>query len=263
MKGRNIISSILAAALALSCTVLEDRSACPCFLDVDYSRVLADNPFGSGAGAIAVSRGDGGLQLLHRAEFCPQVEEVRTGRGTYLFCMLMCGGEPVGDGLSVKVSAGSQCDSIYGYRTTVDATGETARLMVEVHKQFATVSVTDTHDGRALAPYQVVARGNSDGIDLTTLSPTKGDFFCRPQQSGGTYVFRMPRQADTGAAIELLTKTGGSLHHRLELGEALLEAGYDFGATDLEDITVTFDFDRMVALVKVADWEEETIAVIW
>ena len=50
---------------------------------------------------------------------------------------------------------------------------------------------------------------------------------------------------------------GTSVQKTFALGEYIVSSGYDWAAEELEDLTVTLDFQITYVKITVADWEKE------
>jgi len=260
MKMRYRTRAGLAATLAvllcgiLSCTVKEDRTPCPCYLNVSFAdRDAIAHP-------VTLAGWDGGALFREEIDVGEHdpcwTKAVRKGMLTLTACM----GGMASDlrGHSVMIPAGSQADSLYAFHTEVDCTGETAYAHVTLLKQFATVSV-DLHKTPArMQELSFIVRGTSCGFDLLDHRPVEGAFlYAVPQAKAGTLDFRIPRQKDDGLTLEV--SRDGERLGLFPLGRFIRLTGYDWKAYELKDIRISIDLVLGEALISVDGWEEGVV----
>ena len=244
-----IAVSCLGMASIAACSVKEERSVCPCYLEVEFedggsiiNPVLLAGWNESqlfGVETVPADYPDGYVQKVSRT-------------------MLMFGaanGLKAGrlHGHTIMIPAGEECDSLYVFNDYVDCTGEAASARVRFHKQFATVNLvfgkSDTEG------YAFVAEAGSCGIDMLTCGVVHGAFRCTPVPGDdGRQSFRIPRQDDDGLSLTIVSPAGDD--YTFPIGEYIARTGYDWSATDLQDIYITLDFADGRISVGVADWEQ-------
>ena len=104
-------------------------------------------------------------------------------------------------------------------------------------------------------PYDIKISGNTAGIDLRSLTPVEGRFWCIPSMTAGQVrLARIPRQKDRGLTLTLEDRTNGRTHS-LPLGEMISRSGYSWDKKNLDDITVRIDFASGDVTVIASDWE--------
>ncbi len=260
-----------------SCTILEDRTPCPCRLTMDYSRVLKYDfihRMADGEYDVTLSGGNFrfgetipvNLMDTMRQESVPK-ESIRISG------VLSRKGKE-----SLIVAEGNQADSLYAFSTVIEATGEKAYVLMEAHKQFTTVHIKESGVENAeigpqerLKQVKMVVKGNFIGIDRHTLEPVQGKFECIVPKASiiGEYSVRIPRQGDASIMIELILDVPnnetpayqGKL--TLPLGRYMEESGYDFGAENLADIYIGIDIITRKAFIRIENWNFEKTVVIF
>ena len=261
MKIRNTLRTGSLAALAVllsgsicSCTVKEDRTPCPCYLNVSFS--------GRDAISGPVSLLGWDEEALFREEVDVEdhdpywIKPVRKGYLTLSACMGMtASGE---QGHAVIIPVGNQADSLYAYHEDVDCTGEMAYARVTLHKQFATVRVDLLKSPAQMRELGFSVEGQSCGFDLLDHRPVEGAFhYSVPQVNARTMDFRIPRQRDDGLTLDI--RRGEEHIGRFPLGEFIRRTGYDWKTEDLQDIFITIDLVLSEATVSVEGWEEGVV----
>ena len=205
----------LPLALCLSiwgCSVKEDRGSCPCLLSVittdAFSELDADS--GTGWNLILTGYAEGGKIVEERfgAEMSRDTLEYTVRKGAVLMtaCLTESSTRAFSGGVW-RIPVGEQAEPLFACCGEVDASGETALYSVRPLKQYSTVTLLDGSGGDE--PFEgraMLVRGNSCGVDLTTLQPVAGLFECRARAvehlSGRGFQVRIPRQAD--ASLELV-----------------------------------------------------------
>lgn len=255
MKNVTEVIMVMAGTLMMlsSCSIKEDRTPCPCWLDI----FLQDNS----RCTVALSLRQGSENLLKEdvdySRFVPFLErEVK--RGFNRLSAFERKGNISLNGTCVRIASGNQCDSLYAYCDVVDCRGEFAVDTVIFHKQFATLTLQIVNPQEVTYPYTMTVRGNVNGMNLSDLQPTEGEFLYSPslnENSLGTC--RLPRQKDTSLVIDIIKTGDGTLVDTIPLGELIERTGYDWNSADLEDITITIDFAKAEIVVTVNEWQSE------
>jgi hypothetical protein len=241
---RTLRTLLLAAVLLSSCSVKEDRSDCPCRLEVDLSAFAALG---------------GGEDYLVSSDRIPQVIGSRTGslwcsdvrKGTYTVSVVRPGaGTQVGTG-RVVIPEGSEPDSLYAYAETVDCFGERAFVTTKTWKQFCSVTLRET-EPTGLAYGVRSGFGAFSRADLSPL-PSLLSFPVR-RDADGALRFRLPRQG-AGSRLRLTARETDGLPWELPLGEWMDKAGYDWSLPSLEDFSLEIDYAASEVRIRVLDWE--------
>ncbi|NLX40933.1 MAG: hypothetical protein GXY75_03415 [Bacteroidales bacterium] len=263
--------------LLCGCTILEDRTLCPCRLTMDYSKVLKYDfvhRMANGEYDVILIGEDFNFNETIPTHLIETIREKSVSKGSIRISGVLSkkGKEPL------IVTEGNQADSLYAFSTTIEATGEKAYVLMEAHKQFTTVHIKESNVENAesgrhnrLENVQMKVKGNFTGIDRQTLEPLPGKFECMVPKATpvGEYSVRIPRQGDASIMMELIldgvneetTNSQGRL--TLPLGRYMEESGYDFEAESLADIYLELDIVTRKAFIRVENWNFEKIFVIY
>lgn len=254
-----ILSSLLGLA---SCSIMEDRWPCPCYLVFDPQQdVLLDCP--------------GGFQLTVYHQSSAEKElttditwesirndsyEVRVSKGEKQMSILEGLREQYISGTDILIIPGNQADSIYACSVPVNCSGEQASVPVFRHKQFATVFLKMENGDGATYPFRLRIRGNIDGVNLLSLEPHSGDFShtCENFGAQNEFRFRIPRQRDDTLVMELWDKDRPDSTEPadvLHLGELIRESGYRWDTESLDDIYIGVDYAQAGIRISINDWE--------
>lgn len=271
-----IIKSLLAAAAAFTlasamqaCTVKEDRMPCPCYLDVDYTDVLAAKYYGKQPGNVEVSlfvpAGEVNYTSFRLAE-CPALNENVVDRAMARVVGVVHNRptkEFLGHGSKFVWARGNEIDSVYVHASDVDCTDELAYCLLEPHKQFHTLHFHDGVDLTALRDYNLVVVGSTCGFDAAepNFEAIEGDYLYTVQEydrEGGISV-RVPRQIHDDLRLEFWTKDDYRRVFVAPIGQYMKATGYDKEALDLVDFDITINFRDAQVFVRVADWEDQLV----
>lgn len=247
-----------------SCSIKEDRWPCPCYLIFKPGEGVNLNAPG---GFTVTVNNEAGRELATDITW-RQVRDddykVGVTKGEKEINILSGRDEEYLSGMNLLIVKGSQCDSIYSNVEHVSCIGETAEVPVKMDKQFSTVFLS-FEDGNRTYPYFVKVKGNVDGINLSTLEPTKGDFYYEPKalnDNGSQFQFRLPRQfknTPDELTMEIWVRASNKqeedrLVDRLPLGNLILESHHDWEKSSLEDIYIGIDYAQGVTKINVNDW---------
>ena len=222
-----------------SCSVKEDRSACPCFLSVTVTNPSPGHPVGlrfrcEGFEALQEVSGDTVLVVP-----VPKQEvEVLALSGAAL---------PSGDG-RLQIPLGFDAPPLYLFRDRVDARADTAAVNVLLHKHFCKLSMHFDGPPGWGEPYWAEVRGRVDGMELDG-EPSTGDFACRLDEGG---CIRLPRQ-DPEEELWLDVAMPDRVVRSFTLGTQMLGAGYDWTAADLDDLDLWLDFSVTTLTLQIGD----------
>ena len=250
MSSKGLCTVYLMTVL-FSCSVKEDRSDCPCYLEVDLSQTDAAyvrlNAWCGMASVFSES-----VPRSRRDDF----HEYRVPRGQVLLSAYR---ETPGlflNGNVLAITEGSQMDSLFACTTRVDTDAEVVHETIRLQKNFTTVSVIfeDEADGRP-ADCRMEVYGTVAGVNARTLMPMSGRFFCIAGKADeGGYAFRLPRQMDAELSAVLYSPDGGlmDIYH---LGDLIQKAGFDWSRESLGDIEIRVDKPEAGFTITVKEWD--------
>lgn len=249
MSSKGLCTVFLLSALC-SCSVKEERSDCPCYLEVDLSQTDAAyvrlNAWCGMAPVFSES-----VPRSRRDDF----HEYRVPRGQVLLSAYREAAGLFLNGDVLAITEGSQMDSLFACTAPVDTDGDFARETIRLHKNFCTVSVVlkDEEDGR-IDDSRMEVYGTVAGVNVQTLAPMPGRFFCIAEAAeGGGYVFRVPRQKDSSLLAEI--RRDGLLVDSIPLGELIRKAGFDWSKESLGDVEILVDTPTAGFTITVREWD--------
>ena len=259
MRRIRIGSCLLAALLVLpvSCSIKEDRTACPCLLTVDLSRTLD-------AGITPPSWWDKGLCIaLYKNRLCVLQEyydlrdaqaeyDYRVEKGDVGVTGILGLDEGILSGSEIRYREGCQSDRLYVSSRVVPCYGETARTSLEMYKQFSNIEIS----GLDSFGYRMEVTAGCDGLDVTERRALSGPFrYVLRCDGDGVCRFRMPRQDKDDLRI-LLWSDSGKLDNSIPLGAYMTDIGYDWHAPSLSDVSIHVDFVTASISITVGDWTQ-------
>lgn len=235
--------------LLSSCTIREDRTACPCRLELDLSG------FAPISSQVSVAFWEGANTRMEDAGTAELF--VRTLAKDTFDASVWCNvREGMLSGSRLVIPQGAQPDSLQVFRTRLSCTGETCTATAVPHRQHARITMKVRMEAGIRYPYDFYAETDYCGIDLRDLSPIRGDLvFPIRQTEEDTYVFDLLRHGpDTQVRIAVHDKT--EQIDELPLYEWLRTVGYDWEAPDLEDLTLYLDYVDHTIRIIISNWHE-------
>ena len=229
-----------------SCSIKEDREACPCFLTVvrpDSEAGLQGDVFWFlAAGEYSI----GGKIEEGETEYC-DIEVPRTVLRLIAVSGIQ-GGLSIEGGL--RIEEGKDCPPVYYYRTDLDTRCNSLRDTIQLHKNYSRISI----QGNLSLDYSYMLAGSSCGFDKDG-NILKGRFRSSFSQDGAGFFCRVPRQADSSLRLEL--HRDGELVRSFPIGEIIEESGFDWEAEELEDIEIVLDYQDTGVGFTVDGWIHE------
>ena len=254
MKDRFIQLAMLLAVLA-SCTVKEDRTACPGCLEVglDACRSMTEGVHldcWNQSGRLFSQR----VPVGNSGDAAPSF---RLPKGEVWYHAYFGVLESSLAGNMLVIAEGSQMSPLYSYKSGSLVLGEdVVHDDVVPCKQFCDLQVllSDEMLPRCASLMGVVT--SSTGlVNMEDFSVGKGSFsVSQPADSLSGMAFRIPRQGFDDLKLSIFES--GRLLHEYNLSSWLLEAGYDWQAESLADVTVRLGAEEVSGGVIIGDWHD-------
>lgn len=222
-----------------SCTAIkENRTQCPCALTVEVS--------GLPAWPLSLSLSGNGFR-----------EERQVERDTTLLIMvpksgvqlLALSGASLPQGDAIRIPPGFDCPPLYLQTEWIETPGDSARVKVQLHKHFCTLSLSFDGPPGWGEPYWAEVRGSVEGLSLEG-DPLEGGFICR-LDSGNS--IRLPRQAPD-EELWLDIAMPDRIVRSFALGNYMQDAGYDWTAPDLEDLPLQVRLSVTALTLRTGHW---------
>lgn len=265
MIERKILMAGLLLPLLFSCSevsdfsVKEDRTDCPFFYDLDiyHSRQTSDR--------VDVDIWKEGVHLYDDDNLV--MSDYMKAKRTYVIPK----GEVIASSYAgvdrsrvengqYRINPGFESEKLFAWVHDFENYEEEYQDSVVLHKQYAKVNlvISDAILSSSTDYFnKLYLSGETDGIDLRTLEPTRGEFFTYPKEGPAhEYTFYLPRQINYGRDLVLSFFENEKEVSRINLGELILSAGYDWLAEDLDDIVVGMDYFKASVTINIAPWEQ-------
>ena len=236
--------------LCMSGCIKEDRSECPCVLQLDFSSVDASEI----VSVEVVVESSGGFRHatgldLAESDICqfPVPREK--------LMISVWGGKDckVSEDLSLMIPPGSECPRLFCFKDEVSAEGESVASQVVLRKNHCVLTVQVTNHEEF--PFEPVVKGKICGYGAD-MEPVAGDFEYKVESDQcGNYIVVLPRQLDSSLQLQL--NDGTESVKTFAIGETIVSGGYDWNAPDLNDVTLVLDYSLTEVRPEVIGWDEE------
>ena len=158
----------------------------------------------------------------------------------------------------------------YRFKTSATATDEQTHVKARFTKEFSRINIQFVIEGMEF-PYNLIAKGNTYGLDLSTGDPLKGTYtYDVPEgRRPGSYSFIVPRQKDNSLRLELhrkddygSTKVGPTNDDPAEriddiyMWDLLKKIdGFSWDMENLIDIDIEINYVYSTVTIAVDDWD--------
>lgn len=242
---------LLAAVLlsASGCSILEDRSDCPCSLTLDFTEVDTLE-----VGEVRIYAADDEASVLSveagSSQFYPEYDISVPRRQLFLNVAHSDGGF-FDESEGIVIPPGMDCPRVFMYSSRLDARCEMLRDTVHLHKNHCVVDLRmDKEDASAC---KICVKGHVNGYGFDGR-PRRGEFsYTSALDSDASCQIVLPRQTDSSLVLEI--DDGTQVLKTFALGEYIVSGGYDWDAPDLEDLIVQIDWAVTAVNVTVRGWD--------
>ncbi len=244
-----LMGSLLGLLFSSACSVKEDRTPCPCLLDIDF--MCPDMPDLKEAGLVVTSSEETvwtDTVDLMRTRSSYQVPVPRTD----IHLRAWSGAGELASDQGVLIPFGEDCPKIYMHDSDLRASGEYYHETVTLRKNHCVMTLVTEGEGRISADLRL--KGNIAGYDAFGR-PLKGDFEFLLSDGGleEGYIAVLPRQTDASLTLEVDDGKGNC--KIFALGRYIVSSGYDWTAPDLDDVTITLDYALTEVRLVISGWE--------
>ncbi len=268
-KGISSAAFVLFAAVCIfaGCSIKEDRSQCPCILELDFSGNGRFDRLDFG-----VSSGDDFLyrDMVGNRDFGQpyRLEVPRSGVYLNVYSFASSDGRADGygggaavmgetefidsDRTSLTIPLGRECPPVYMYSSRIDTGKEMHSEYVLLRKNYSVLFIRLLSE--SASPLVLAVGGKIDGYGLDG-APEEGDFYVKPEVNEDGYCeVRIPRQKD--GALRLTISDEEGVLREFALGEYIIASGYDWTAADLEDVEMVIDYAKTGVVFSIKDLEK-------
>lgn len=235
-----------------ACSIREDRSSCPCRLELDLQAFAAFSPNvtvviweGPSAGRDTPGTDKPFIRELSKGFFDASVW---TGAKS---------GSLTGSRLELPMEVPP--DSLRLHRIRLDCRGETCRIRANPFRQYARITLNVVMKAGETYPCRIRVESDYQGLDLRDLHPIPGRHaFSVNSQEEGHFIFDLLRHGtDTNIRLEVWKEE--ALIASLPFAEWLRAVGYDWEALDLIPVNLSLDYEHRTIRVSIAGWEEGNV----
>lgn len=254
--GRNllirIISAFSVAAVLSSCAIWEDRTDCPCWLQLSADEEI----FNSCDSLCLACWSDGELQFtdtLLKSEHnsFPFIYERPIRKGSIRVSYWRG---------STTLTPGAESDTLLAGQSRNTFHGEFLKDTVVFHKQYMHLTV-DFEKYEGAKDGSAVLTSDGGGFDVYDFRPDSAPFSHSMRRiPGAQYVFEsclLRHQQNSRIEMQFTDIVTGSVRWSFHLDEILTEIGYDWTAVDLPDVNIIV-LGKDVT-VSVDGWDDVTL----
>ena len=241
MSSDGLLRILIPLLLLPSCSIKENRSACPCALTLEFS-ALPVRPVVLGV----AGEGYSFTEVVH----ADTVIVLPVPKGE-LAVSAVGGALAEGDG-TIRIPAGEEAPPLYLFHADVSTGDEQLVLPVLLHKQFCTLELLFKAPPGYGPPFEVAVEGFYGGWQPDG-SPAPGPFSRRLLPgSDGRAVLRLPRQGDDSLLMHIVFSD--QVVRTFALGTYIAASGYDWSAPDLDDLTLHVDISVTSVTISTDLW---------
>ena len=241
MSSDGLLRILVPLLLLSSCSIKENRAACPCALTLELTG-LPVRPVVLGV----AGEGFSFTEVIH----ADTVLVLPVPKGA-VAVSAVGGALADGDG-SVWIPPGEEAPSLYLFHADVSTAAEQVILPITLHKQFCTLELIFSGPPGYGPPFEVAVEGAYGGWQPDG-SPLSGPFSKRLLPGAdGRAVLRLPRQGDDSLLMHIVFSD--QVVRTFALGSYIAASGYDWSAPDLDDLTLNVDISLTSVTISTDLW---------
>ena len=250
MSSDGLLRILVSLLLLCSCSIKENRAECPCALTLELSGLQVSPVVLGVAGA-----GFSWTEVIHADTVL--VVPVPQGDVTV---SAVGGALAEGDG-SVRIPEGEEAPPLFLFHADVSTVAERVVLPVQLHKQYCTLELIFQGPPGYGPPFEVTVEGFYSGW-RPDGSPASGAFSRRRlPASDGRADLRLPRQGDDSLLMHIVFSD--QVVRTFALGSYIAASGYDWAASDLEDLTLNVDISVTSVTLSTDLWSRTEDIELW
>ena len=249
MRSHSRLLAIFLSLAAISCSIKEDRTDCPCYLDISLLRQIGITAQEYKAWCSVWSE----ETLLYAGQMdwpydstCTLESRVRP-KGMVRVVVSSHG--------SVTARVGEQMPELYASCTEVDCTSETASLILGgLDKRHCRLMLSLSEEAyRKRQGISVTVEAPYCGVLLPSLRPASGGFsFTATFDEMGKAEIVIPPQAGPGLRIKTLLD--GKTSSTLDLYALMKENLYNWENLNLSDFSCELSLNSLTHAFEISDW---------
>lgn len=261
-----LLGLVLLLSISAACTIKEERSGCPCYLNLNFDSI-AKNPDYT-QGLITVMND----QVLDQnrvrlEEYVGCGYEVVVPKGSIGACMVTGHEDLWWHSDTLYAATNLQWGPVMLANSISDCYSDEKQVLMDFHKEYCRVNiilvgVTDMES----YPFDLRMRANCNGVRMRDRKAVEGIYkaFASPQNTAVSSLL-LPRQAENELMLDVFkhkddsTYAEGDLVTTVNVGKTLSQTGYDWTKSDLDDIYVTLDVVNFSFTVTVAPWDNNNL----
>ena len=250
MSSDRFLGILLPLLLVPSCSVKEDRTACPCGLTLELAGLPVRPVF-----LRVTGEGYSWTEVVH----ADTVLVLPVPKGEVAVSAV--GGALAEEDGSVRIPEGEEAPSLYLFHADISTEVEQVVLPVVLHKQFCTLELLFKGPPGYGPPFEVAVEGFYGGWEADG-SPASGPFSRRLLPgSDGRAVLRLPRQGDDSLLMHIVFSD--QVVRTFAMGSYIAASGYDWTAPDLEDLTLQVDISLTSVTISSDLWTQTEEIELW
>lgn len=253
---KSVVATMLLFPLLLSCSVKEDRSVCPCYLNVNIDTYVVKD----GYPAVMV-------QILGKSLIQNTVVPREYEFGGYNLQVPKCinqvsviGGlqNSIIDGDTLKIAEGKEPGPLFLFNEVVDCNGELAYSRALPNRKWCDIHIILVGEEDAENfEHDIFLTAECNALRISSGLPIEGEYRVPVRRlQSGDLVVTLPRQKSNSLKLDFFEKDDThSPVYNVNLGREMEKQGYDWNKDNLDDVYVYVDYSKLKVDVDIVEWD--------
>ena len=261
MKSYRSFLICLILVLACACSVKEDRSVCPMYLNLNFDRQIYDDVLHDSFVNVS-ARNTYFSQSINIRHYESIGLDIQVPRGTVRASAAFGheGFNCSGDSLIAK--KGCEISPLFLWTEKIVSHDDLYYAEVLPRKQFCRMNIVIV----GLMPgedfeYGLRLRADCNALSVYSAKALEGNYtvFASRKNASG-YEILIPRQKEHALLLELVEHDEAVVV--LDLGAYMKDCGYDWSEPDLDDLMVIVDYTALTLSLEIQEWNNDRIEVV-
>lgn len=254
---KSVLAAVLLFPFILSCSVKENRSVCPCYLNVNIDAYAVKDEYPA---VMVQVRGRSLIQnIVVPDEYGFGGYEIKVPRCISHISVIGGLQNSIIDGDTLRIVEGKEPGPLFMFNDVVDCNGEVAFSKALPKKKWCDIHIILVGEKTAENfEHDIILSAECNALCISSGLPIAGEYKVPVRRlQSGNLVVSIPRQKSNTLKLEFFEKDEEQKMpvYDLNVGCEMEKQGYDWNKDILDDVNIYVDYAKLSVDVNVVEWD--------